>query len=122
MLKFSKHIFTTHKSFVCREGDTIETTNDESRVMINKNTNNYSKFLIFLKKITIYIFTILFFATINQTRKQPMFQIPIMCAKDGTQTHMHMCFFSDNCFWLFFLVLLTKEIGKIVEPCFFFPL
>jgi hypothetical protein len=33
---------------------------------------------------------------------------------------MHLWSFWDNCFWFFFLFLLTKEIRKIVEPFFCF--
>jgi hypothetical protein len=62
MLKFSKHIFATHKSFVYREEDTIETRFDGSRVVINNNTNNYSKFLNFSKFFTIYIYSQFFFS------------------------------------------------------------
>jgi hypothetical protein len=55
--------------------------------------------------LEIYIsFTMLFFTTTNQTKKRPQFQIPKMCAKDGTHTtHTHsQVFFWDNCFWSFF--------------------
>jgi hypothetical protein len=46
MLKFSKHIFTTHKSLVCKEKDIVETRYDRFGIVIN-NTNNYFKFLFF---------------------------------------------------------------------------
>jgi hypothetical protein len=120
MLKISKHIFTIHNSFVCREEDIIETKNDRSKVVIN-NTNNYSKFLIFLNFFYIYIFTIFFFTTINQTRKRLQFQIPEMCAKDETHTHKHLCFFWDNCFWLLFCFCWQKKLGKLWSFFFVFP-
>jgi hypothetical protein len=92
-------------------------------------TQTLSKISQLLLVNVLYLFTILFFTTTNQTKpkKRPQFQIPKMHAKDGshtTHTHSQVFFFGTIVFGPFlFLFLLTKKIGKIVKLFYFiFPL